>query len=112
MTWVKLDDSFHSHPKPRMAWGLSPASIGLHAFALSYAGNYETNGAVPAWFVESVIPDAAERQSALDALVTSGLWQRVGEGFEIHDFLEFNPSKEQLADKRKRDRDRKANEGR
>lgn len=107
MTWVKLDDSFHSHPKPRQAWGISKASIGLHAFALAYAGHYETDGAIPGWFVESVIPDGEERQGALDALLTSGLWQRVGDGYEVHDFLDFNPSHQSLVDKRKRDRDRK-----
>lgn len=108
MTWAKLDDKFHSHPKVRRAWNESRASIGLHAFALAYAGQYETDGAIPGWFVEGVIPDERDRQCAVDALTRAGMWEVVGDGFLIHDYLDFNPSKKELADKRERDRQRKA----
>lgn len=108
MTWTKLDDTFHSHPKVRNAWRESMASIGLHALALSYAGQYETDGAIPGWFVESVIADESDRHSAVDALKRAGLWREVGEGFELHDYLKFNPSKATLEEKRAKDRERKA----
>lgn len=111
MTWSKLDDKFHSHPKVRRAWGESRASIGLHALAMSYAGQYETDGAVPGWFVEGVIADESDRQSAVDALIKHGLWTAVGDGYEIHDYLDFNPSHKSLEEKRERDRQRKSGSG-
>lgn len=110
MTWAKLDDNFHSHPKIREAFRRDPASIGLHAMAISWTSAYEADGRVPTWFIEGVIADESQRHSALDALVSEGLWKRNGEGFVIHDYLDFNPSRAELRAKRDKDADRKRRE--
>ena len=53
MTWTKLADNFHAHPK-LLAVGL--AGTGLFARALSYAADYLTDGRIP---VESRLIRAA-----------------------------------------------------
>jgi hypothetical protein len=40
-------------------------------------------------------------------LVETGLWDRTHGGYRVHDFHEYNPSKAQVEEKRKKDRDRK-----
>lgn len=101
MSWARLDDQAHSHPKVRRALAREPASIALWTIGLSWAANYETDGAVPAFVVEALPSEVRER--AIEALLDTRLWTRNGDGFEIHDYLDFNPSHAQL------EKDRRAN---
>lgn len=108
MTWARLDDGFHSHPKVLRAWDLCPASIGLFARALSYVAQQEIDGVVPEQLVRMWIPEPGDREEVVEALVDAGLWDKNGAGtFVIHDYLDFNYSREQLTDNRRRDRERK-----
>lgn len=108
MTWTKLDDQLHSHPKVQKAWQESRASIGLHMLALSHAGAYLTDGHVSEAFVRAQLPAAGERRRAVGVLVDSGLWERNGDGWVIHDFLDFNLSAAEVKGKRDWDVSRKA----
>jgi hypothetical protein len=96
MPWVRLDDSFFSHPKV-VAVGLEAA--GLFALSLSYAGAYQTDGHIPeVWAKQQAGPRARRLIDALLAVPpghTHGLWERNGNGYLIHDFLEHNPSREE-----------------
>lgn len=93
MTWVRLDDQLHAHPKVRRAWRACPASVGLHALALSYCGAYLTDGDVPDDFVADQLPDEAAAAAATSALEAAGLWERNGDGWRVHDYLDLNPSR-------------------
>lgn len=106
MAWAKLDDRFHAHPKVRRAWR-NRTAVGLHAMALSWVAQYEEDGRVSVEWVEDQLPEEAERASAVSALVDAGLWEPNGSGWLIHDYLEYNPSKEQAAAKRAADAARK-----
>jgi hypothetical protein len=88
MTWAKVDDGLHSHPKIMALWRQAPAALGLHLLGLSFAGAYLTDGVIHRAFVE----ERATVELA-DELVAAGLWDRDGENFKIHDFLDFNPSR-------------------
>jgi len=88
MAWVKLDDGFYDNPKI-LAVGL--AAAGLYAAALSYAGRKLTDGFVPdvaVWMLTGGEEDGAELPKFL---VNHGLWTVVPGGYQIHDFLEYNP---------------------
>ena len=98
MTWAKLDDRFHAHPKVEDA-GL--AAIGLYAMSLSYAACYETDGMLPeSWVRKQRAPSAARK------LVELGLWERAEDGYLIPDFLDYNPSKDEIAEQRRMWRER------
>jgi hypothetical protein len=93
MPWLKVDDAFHRNPKVE-AVGL--AGAGLYAKALAYCAEYLTDGRVPVrWARMQVVlePDGAK---LLGELEEAGLWRRAGLWFEIPDYLDFNPSKEQV----------------
>lgn len=108
MPWAKLDDNFSDHPKVMHAWAEDPRSLGLHTMALAWSMRHGTEGKVPTFWVSSKIPDAGERDAVAAALVQSGLWKKNGEGWIIHDFLEWNPSNADITARREEDRKRKA----
>jgi len=106
VTWARLDDSFYTHPKIRKAWR-TRASIGLHVMAISFAADHSTDGHVPPEFVEDQLPDPKEREAAVGVLLETGIWRENGNGYVIHDFLDFNPSRADLTARREADRARK-----
>lgn len=107
MTWARLDDRFHSHPKIESA---GFAAIGLYAIGLSYAACHETDGQLPEGWVRR---QRASRH--VKTLLEIGLWERTEGGYLIPDFLDFNPSKEELLSRRaedaKRQREWRASRG-
>lgn len=108
MSWARLDDTFHTHPKAMNAWTVDRASLGLHTLALSWCACHEQDGKVPASMVTLWLPDAKEREEAVDALVAAGMWHENGKGYVIHDFLDYNPSRADLTARRETDRRRKS----
>jgi hypothetical protein len=110
VTWAKLDDNFHSHPKVREAWYSCPASIGLHVLGITFAADHETDGVVPGWFVAGAFRRPKDLSAAVTTLLQQGMWEQQGEDFLIHDFLDFHPSKAALKKKRAADAARKKRE--
>lgn len=103
MPWFKVDDTLHSHPKPRKA-GL--AAMGLWSLAGSYCMAYKTDGFVPAWFVSSW-PNG---RKLADQLVKAGQWEigeRDGEtGWYFHDWHDYQPSSDEIEADREQSRER------
>jgi hypothetical protein len=95
MTWLRLDDGFATHPKVLQ---VSDRSLRAFLVALCWSGHHSTDGKVPA----SVI----SRRAAAE-LLKVGLFE-VGdeESFLVHDFLDYNPSKEEIENERRSSRER------
>ena len=106
MTWTKISDCLHSHRKVRTVEMEEPAALALHFLALSYCGQYLTDGLVDTSFVR-MHEHLMSRDGLGDVLVSAGMWKVHADGFEIHDFLEFNPSRESVEGRRQKDADRK-----
>lgn len=102
MTWARIDDTFHHHPKPM---SVSLSALGLFALGLSYAADNGTRGQLPEkWVLGRIVGDD---QSAPQQLVEAGLWRRTESGYEIHDYHDYNLTPEQVEERRSGDRDRK-----
>jgi hypothetical protein len=102
MTWARLDDTFHHHPKPMK---VNLAALGLFALGLSYAADNGTRGRLPErWVLGRMVQDD---QSAAEQLVDAGLWHREGNDFVIHDFHDYNLTPEELTEQRNGSRERK-----
>lgn len=112
MSWVKLDDRLWSHPKVRRAWKRSRGSMGLYLLALTYSAQHETDGLLDSEWIEDMLPAKKERDQALNALVSAGLFDEEEGGFRIHDYLDHNESRAEAEARRERDRERKARGGR
>lgn len=102
MSWAKLDDRFYNHPKMRT---LNASAGWLWARALSYAAAYETDGLLSKGALRTI----SARKRDRDRLVAAGLWEDLGDGVcFIHDFLDYNPSRAELDEKRAATRERVA----
>lgn len=92
MSWIKLDDQFPDHTKV-MACG--PAAGWLYVCGLCYCGRMLTDGFIPQGQVRK-LADLDNPLELAARLVEHGLWERVKDGFLIHDYLEYNPSRQQV----------------
>ena len=92
MSWVYLDDKFHSNPKVVSAGN---AGAGLYAKSLSYCGDHLTDGFVPMPWAR-VMGSPTLRAKLVDV----GLWQEEHGGYRIAGYLELNPSREDVLRKR------------
>lgn len=98
MTWGKVSDDLHSHPK----WtGCSPNAKALWVTALSYCSGYLTDGRVergahlPTLAVETfgLRPSAGKTaEKAAAELVECGLWKQTATGWRFHDWKDNNPT--------------------
>ncbi len=104
MAWAKLDDGFDTHRKVDR---VSLEAVGLWARALAYASRYLTDGKVDHEWLESRVPPKDRREKLLNSLVDAGLFDLREDGIWIHDYLDYNPSKESVEERRERDRKKK-----
>ena len=92
MSWVKIDDHANEHPKMCSA---GPASCWLWACGLMYANRkFEHDGRIPKAVIPILFPGATMRMA--QKLVSVGLWEDDGAHFVIHDYHQYQPTKEQV----------------
>jgi len=101
--WVKLDDHFPDHPKIVAA---GPMAAFLYVAGLCYANRLLTDGFIPKNQVTRLLPENGHKNGTDLAakLCTVGLWLPVKgevEGFQVHDFLKYQPSKRKVLKERK-----------
>lgn len=106
MVWFKVDDSLHSHVKAMRA---GEAALGLWTLAGSWCAAQLTDGWIPAYAALRLTPRAAELAAEL---VRAGLWTpdtRDGEeGWQFHEWGEYQPTRESVTARRQADADRRA----
>jgi len=102
MTWFRVDDALHSHPKA-MAAGLAP--MGLWTIAGSWSNANLTDGFVPDYMLPRFAEGASEHA---EKLVAVGLWRRAKGGYRFHDWSTYQESRETRLKKREAWRDKKA----
>jgi hypothetical protein len=102
MPWVKLDDRFPSHRKIAL---LSDRAFRLHVSAICWCAENLTDGRI----TERELPLVAKIRgvkATAQALEDAGVWDRVDGGWQIHDYLDYNPSREQVIAERKKNAER------
>lgn len=96
MPWVRLDDRFPSHRKVAL---LSDRAFRLYVSALCWSAENLTEGRV----TDRELPLIARvrgPKAVANELETAGLWDRDGDGWAIHDYLEYNPSRDRVKEER------------
>lgn len=105
MPWAKFDDRFNSHPKVLAA---GPLAVALHMRAIIYSAQYMTDGVIRRRTINHILnwdddePDFSgglpSNRELAKRLVNAKLWDEApdGEGWVIHDYLDYNPSREEL----------------
>lgn len=95
MTWIKLDDALWRHRKiAEIDPDKALAAVGLWVLGLSWVGEHLTDG----YLTDRALVQAAgaEADAIAGELVRVGLWERVEGGYLYHDFLDYNPSQDQV----------------
>jgi hypothetical protein len=94
MTWVKIADEFYRNPKMRAAGKNGRA---LYLAGLCYCASGLTDGhvaaiALPVLAAEAEVPGKATAAKLVDI----GAWVPVNDGWCIPDYLDYNPTREQV----------------
>jgi hypothetical protein len=105
MTWLKVDDGYGINRKVRLA---SPTGRLVHLMSMVYCAQSENDGQFPsgdldiiaAWAGCKNISEIAEELTAI------GLWHTTAIGYQVHDFLEYNPTRAKLDATRAREKAR------
>lgn len=105
MAWVKIDDGFADHPKMAR---VGPLGMALQVAALCYCNRYLTDGFIPKAVATRLISfdDLARPEDVISSLVSAQVWEEVEGGYLVHDYLEYQPSREQVLAEREKSRQR------
>jgi hypothetical protein len=107
MSWVRLDDQFANHAK---IMSVSSDAFRLHVTAMCWSASQLTDGAVPVAATRQLGWFCTDLKQATAELVLAELWEMApGGGWLIHDYLEYNPSKEQVLKERAEAKERMQN---
>lgn len=93
MNWVKLDDQFFAHPK---VVDLSKDAKLLYLSGLCYAGAQLTDGLITRGALRLIGAMVEVPAEAAAELVAVGLWDAYEDGYKVHDYLEWQTSREQV----------------
>jgi len=93
LNWVRLDANLHSNHKVLALLGDKNGDHALcvYVFSLGHSGAHGTAGFIPAaalGLFHGKPRDAAQ-------LVDVGLWHEIPGGWEIHDWMEYQPTDEE-----------------
>src|SRR5882762_3462851 len=101
MSWVRSDDNEPVHPKIFRA---GAAAYGYFQAAKCYCSRNLTDGFIPVgdlWLVLPGVPFWAAMRLAV-RLAECGLFEVEESGYRVHDYLHYNPSREQVLERRDR----------
>ncbi len=92
MPWVRVDDHADQHPKVA---AVGPLGFALFVAGLCYCNRTLTDGFIPRSVARTLfeIPRVGKVINELEA---AGLWEDVGGGYQVHNYLEFQASKEEV----------------
>jgi hypothetical protein len=96
-TWHPTSDYFFSHPKVRKA-GRDSALLFLAG--LGYCGRYLTDGAIPKDALDVIAAEAWTTKKAATKLVQQNLWHDMGEHYQVHDWHQWNRTRDEAEEKR------------
>lgn len=102
MSWSKFDDQFYLNPKNA---AMDRDEQDLYFASIIYANGQLTDGFIPAgvlmmlciWAkIEFEANAQASAQAIANHLIEHGYWENAKGGFQIHDFLDWNPSRAEI----------------
>lgn len=105
MAWLRVDDRVRTHPKLVQA---GPEASWFWFCGICYSREHLTDGFIPAGILPSLAPGVRNGKALAAKLVGVNLWHAAEGGYQIHDFLDWNPSRADVQAQRRADAERKA----
>lgn len=89
LNWIRLDVNLLHNRKILTLLSLNQGerALLLFIFSLCYCGEQSTGGAVPG----IVLPSIRGTDRLADLLVSVGLWEETPEGWQVHDYADYQP---------------------
>lgn len=106
MAWVKLDDQFFAHPK---VIDLSKDAKLLFLAGLAHCAAQLTDGAISQGALRVIAATVDVDRVVAGELVNAGLWLTTSTGYTVHDYLDYNPTADQVKHERAATAQRVAN---
>ncbi len=103
MSWVKLDDDFFENPK---TGPLSNGAKLLYLAGLTYCAKRLTDGQIDPRGVKAVRAKTGAGMKVVAELETAGRWEKNGNGYIVHDYLDYNPPAAKVLAQRKAAKER------
>jgi hypothetical protein len=100
MPWVKLTDDWYDDPKIA---ALDDHGIALWVIGITWCARNLTDGHIPAGAVRRLVADP---DRAVDQLVAARVWSSTEEGFLVENYLQYQPSRDEVLSKRSREKAR------
>lgn len=100
MTWFRIDDQLADHPKVMALGDDRLSALGLWTMCGTYCSKHLTDGFVPRAVAQMYAGNKAGR--LIPALVRVGLLETVTDGYRLHDYLDYNPSRQKVSTERAR----------
>jgi len=106
VSWLRFDDAFFDHPKIA---GLDDRAFRWFMWSLGHCSRYLTDGFVALGVIRgcSLVTRKYTAERALRVICGAGLWEEVEGGIQIHDYLDFNPTRASVLKKRQQATERK-----
>ena len=101
MAWVKLDDTFWSNRKLER---LSDKGYRLYMRGLGYCSQYLTDGILDATDLRTL----GATRKVIDELEDAGCWEWADGHYRVHDYFDFNPTREDVLERRRKAAEKKA----
>lgn len=106
MSWSRFDDKADECPKMRRAMReVGDAAWTMWSRAILFANRHETDGAIDEADLAG-LTSARDWQKVRDCLLKHGLFEPRDGGVQVHDFLDWNESREQVRNKREAAKER------
>ena len=94
MAWVKIDDHIDEHPKIA---AITDSALALFVASIAYCNRNLTNGFIPfAVGMGKLRYCDGNCKPFIQELEAMGLWEKKQNGWHVHDYLEYQSSKEQV----------------
>lgn len=103
MPWVRIDDDFFNH---RKVLELSLPAKTVFIAGLCHCNSQLTDGFVSAGAARSIVGSLGAPQKVLKELVDAGMWHKRGDGFDVHDYLHYQPPAKQILEERAKAKER------
>jgi hypothetical protein len=109
MPFGRISDDLNTNRKVRRLVSLRGGreALGLWTMADSWCNKELTDGHVPDYMVEQL---GGWKLEHADLLVSVGLWHRAEDGYQFHDWEDFNDTREEVLTKRAKDAAKKGNQ--
>ena len=109
MAWVRIDDAWPTHPK---AIAAGPMARDLYLAALCWCNRHVavvspscrrrvSEGHVPRAAIPSISNGLRAVYRLADRLCAVGLWEPCGDDYHIHDYAEYQPTRDEVLARRR-----------